>query len=268
MRLIRTLAGKQAEYKKEICHQITAEMVLFIRYLETMYDDVYVGLGDLTNINKRGRRQKSGNKRQTSRRFSRRLGRWAYRMITDMLTYKLGKLGMQRRFALLKEFYTSLKCWRCGTIGQRPKQAQFICVNQLCTWQGNADFNGATNIAKRAVLYFKLTTLVNAKFAKQVSGQGPIVPTTNVRTFSNMSIAGYLAGRPNGNMITRKIRKPVPEDSSLSQEIDEIETGQTEARVSLSKGTELLSNLLVEQSIGEHGRQRLVRSAERIDSVA
>ncbi len=53
--------------------------------------------------------------------LERKPGRWSYRMITDMLTYKLGKLGMQKRFALFKEFYTSQKYWKCGTIGQRPK---------------------------------------------------------------------------------------------------------------------------------------------------
>jgi len=68
-------------------------------------------------------------------------------------------------------------------------------------------------------------------------------------------------------MITRKIRKPVPEDSSMySQEIDEIETGQTEARASWD--AELLSNSLFEQSISKHGWQRSVKSAERIDSVS
>ncbi len=81
-------------------------------------------------------------------------------------------------------------------------------------------------------VHVKLTVRVNTTFTI-VSGQGAIVPTINVRTFSNMSIAGYLAGRPNGNMITRKIRKPVPEDSLVSQEVDEIETGQTEPRVSV-----------------------------------
>ena len=106
--------------------------------------------------------------------------------------------------------------------------------------------------------------MVNAKFAKKVSGQGAIVPVTNSRTGGNMSITSYFDDSPNGNMITRKIRKTVPEDSSIhSQEIDEIETGQTEARVSISKGTELLST----SSTDEHGRRRLVKSAERIGSV-
>jgi len=115
--------------------------------------------------------------------------------------------------------------------------------------------------------HVKLTTMVNTAFT-QVSGQGAIAPTINVRTFSNMSITGYLAGRPDGNMITRKIRKPVPEDSLVSQEIDEIETGQTEARVSFDKDTELSSNSSRDQLIlDEHERRRSVKSAERISSV-
>ena len=109
--------------------------------------------------------------------------------------------------------------------------------------------------------HVKLTITVNDKFTN-VSGQGATVPTNNVRTFRSMSVSGYLAGCPNGNMITRKIRKPVPEDSSISQEIDGIETGQTEARVSLD--AELLSNSSL---VDEHERRRSVKSAERIGSV-
>ncbi|OLS26129.1 MAG: hypothetical protein HeimC2_16190 [Candidatus Heimdallarchaeota archaeon LC_2] len=87
-----------------------------------------------------------------------------------------------------------------------------------------------------------------------------------------MSVARYLPGHPNGNLITRKIQKPVPEDSSIhSQEIDEIETGPTEARVLLSKGTDLLSTSfsdLKNRSCNEHEWRRSVKSAERIGLVS
>ena len=109
----------------------------------------------------------------------------------------------------------------------------------------------------------KLTARVNANFI-HVSGQGGKLPVNNSKTGCNMSIPSYFDDSPNGNMITRKIRQTVPEDGSSFLES---ETGQTEARVSFPKVTELLSNSLVEQSIDEHGRQRLVRSVERIDSV-
>ena len=109
----------------------------------------------------------------------------------------------------------------------------------------------------------KLTAMVNTIFT-HVSGQGAIVPTTNVRTFSNMSITGYLAGCPNEKMITHKMRQTVPEDSSSFLEG---ETGQTEARV--SSDAELLSNSSSNNSwMDEQGWRRLVKSAERIDSVA
>ena len=61
------------------------------------------------------------------------------------------------------------------------------------------------------------------------------------------------------------MRQTMPEDSSISsQEIDEIETGQTEARV--SSDVELLSNSSV-LGLNVHGRRRLVKSVERIGSV-
>ncbi len=101
-----------------------------------------------------------------------------------------------------------------------------ICQNSLVVW---SSLYLMTDSFQEHV---KLTVRLITTFT-YVSGQGAIVSTNNVRTFSNMSIAGYLAGRPNGNMITRKIRKPVPEDSLVSQEVDEIETGQTEPRVSV-----------------------------------
>ncbi len=108
----------------------------------------------------------------------------------------------------------------------------------------------------------KLTARVNTIFT-HVSGQGASVLTTNVRTFSNMSITGYLAGCPNEEMIAHKMRQTVPDDSLVSLEI---KTGQTEARV--SSDAELLSNSSSNNSsMDEHGWRRLVESAERIDPV-
>ncbi len=104
-----------------------------------------------------------------------------------MLGYKTALLGLKKRFEVINESWTSIFCWKCNTKGKRPNQSNFKCVNRNCLWRGNADFNGAINIAKRLVKKWKLTH----KNHIGVRGLGrylPVVPV--IKTGARKSV-GY-----------------------------------------------------------------------------
>ncbi|OLS26463.1 MAG: hypothetical protein HeimC2_14800 [Candidatus Heimdallarchaeota archaeon LC_2] len=190
--LLRELRSERSELKYEISHQLSAEINKYLLSLTDQYD-LWIGIGKLKGI-RRGQRRGNGNKRHRKR-----MHRWAYGQLTWMLEYKLSKSGYKRRFLTIPEGWTSIKCWKCNTKGKRPKQEYFKCKNRTCKWMGNADFNGATNIAKRAAKYFKLTTHLKSSLF-EVSELGSAEPKTmkvfnknNTRGSSNLS--NNLSGR-------------------------------------------------------------------------
>ncbi|OLS23952.1 MAG: hypothetical protein HeimC2_24670 [Candidatus Heimdallarchaeota archaeon LC_2] len=163
------------QQKHEICHQISAEIVQYIKSLECIHGfDIFVSIGKLKGIRKRHRK---GNGRKKIRKS---IHNWAYSKLTKMLEYKLSAEGYKKRFVDVSEAFTSAKCWKCGKKGKRPRQANFYCSNYNCLWRGNADMNGSINIAKRAIDYFQLTDVINKrrnrlftnKHLSKVRGQG------------------------------------------------------------------------------------------------
>lgn len=83
------------------------------------------------------------------------LRNWSYFELQQQITYKAAQYGIEVR--KVNPAYTSQTCSYCGTIGERPKQAVFICSNPDCKCHEiykknkdhclNADFNAARNIA-------------------------------------------------------------------------------------------------------------------------
>jgi putative transposase len=74
---------------------------------------------------------------------------WA--RLLDLTKYKVSDKG--GIVVTVPAPHTSLTCHVCGstTPGQRKNQALFICGDPECGWRGNADFNAANNITRRAV---------------------------------------------------------------------------------------------------------------------
>ncbi|OLS24824.1 MAG: hypothetical protein HeimC2_21300 [Candidatus Heimdallarchaeota archaeon LC_2] len=169
LKLIRDIGNKRSRLKFEINHQLTAELIYFIKYV-AVYFDLYIGLGKLKGI------RKSAIKGKATKNHRKRIHRWAYSQFTDLLEYKLHKIRPIIRFAKVSEAYTSQTCWKCAQRGNRPKQDYFVCRNSSCGWRGHADFNGATNIAKRAASYFDLTP--NLKPFFMTNGESGLSPVS------------------------------------------------------------------------------------------
>ncbi|WP_448572678.1 zinc ribbon domain-containing protein [Trichothermofontia sp.] len=97
-----------------------------------------VALEDLTGI--RGRT----NQRPRSKTERSRPNSWAFDQLRQFLTDKGVKLGVAVRF--VDPRYTSKTCYCCKVSGNRQGK-KFECLNLSCGWIGDADVNGAKNIA-------------------------------------------------------------------------------------------------------------------------
>jgi IS605 OrfB family transposase len=144
--------------------------------------DIYVSLGKLKGIRKNNLR---GNGNKAHRK---RIHKWAFARFTSMLENKMGLLGLSKRFDTVNEAWTSKKCWKCNTQGERPKQSYFICKNLGCSWKGFADMNGAINIAKKLVKNFKLIQI--HQFGK--NGLGKYLPVTSSKIKKKNGKARYM----------------------------------------------------------------------------
>ncbi|WP_405910040.1 RNA-guided endonuclease InsQ/TnpB family protein [Streptomyces sp. NBC_00828] len=73
----------------------------------------------------------------------------AWGRTVELLAYKLARRG-----GILAEVPapgTSQECSQCHTVtpGSRRNQAEFVCNNPACGWEGNADTNAARNVLHR-----------------------------------------------------------------------------------------------------------------------
>jgi IS605 OrfB family transposase len=69
---------------------------------------------------------------------------WAFYQLRQFVTYKAEDAGIP--VVLVDPAYTSQDCHCCGARGQRHA-LQFVCLT--CGYSGDADHNGACNVAKR-----------------------------------------------------------------------------------------------------------------------
>jgi len=104
---------------------------------------VHVVIGDVTAIRKTRYKGDHG-----SRKHRGMLHRWNYSRLVGFLEYKWELAGLDSDyFHQRKEWYTSKTCHACRLANtRRPSQGLFICQNDWCGWQGNADLNAALNI--------------------------------------------------------------------------------------------------------------------------
>ena len=194
-KLLREIRDHRQSLKLEICNQLSAEIVKYIQHLELDLNlDVYIVLGKLKGI------RDSHNKGNGKKQLRKLIHSWSYGTLTSMLQYKLANIGYSKRLLIKKESYTSKRCWKCGTRGQRVTQTKFYCSYDGCYWRGNADLNGAINIAKRGMNYFKLT-----KFFKNFVGVQASLGKSSKRARSSST-------RTTGQVIVLKARKPVSND--------------------------------------------------------
>jgi len=147
-RKLRDLKSKRENIAREYDRFLVRQILDYILHLSEKYC-LYVALGRLRNIRQAARR---GNYR--GRRFRGMIHSWAFARITDSIKHQLAQRGWSvegkgSRFQAVPEVWTSIKCWKCGVIGARPRQNYFSCPS--CGHKTNADRNGAINIAGRLI---------------------------------------------------------------------------------------------------------------------
>ena len=191
---LKKLRNKRSRISLDYDRKLVAELSDYIQDVSIRYN-LHVAIGDIKGIRNRGRK---GNFK--GRKFRKMLNSWSFFRFTEMLKFKMKSFGMERRLLSVRESWTSIMCFKCNTKGIRPKQSYFRCIN--CRWQGNADINGAINIAKRAIKYFKLTP----KNTFGLRGLGRHLPV----------------GRPKAQKLYQKqsVRSPILPRRSVSQQIN------------------------------------------------
>ncbi|MFQ5834183.1 MAG: zinc ribbon domain-containing protein, partial [Candidatus Thorarchaeota archaeon] len=141
---LRSLSEKRGRLSKDYDRKLAKDIAEHIMDLTEKYD-IWVSIGQLRGIRRKARK---GNYR--GRRFRGKIHRWTFARFRDYLQHKLETLGFDpKRFSVVNESWTSIKCHRCGRKGYRPRQNLFVCGS--CGYRENADLNGAINIGRRVI---------------------------------------------------------------------------------------------------------------------
>ncbi|WP_258001566.1 transposase, partial [Fischerella thermalis] len=70
--------------------------------------------------------------------------------LRSFLEYKGVQFGVE--VIAVPTAWTSQTCYQCLHIGLRSGK-RFKCINEACCWSGDADFNGAKNIASIGAVF-------------------------------------------------------------------------------------------------------------------
>ncbi len=128
------IAGREHRFQRDTNHIISKHIVG-----RAVKNKQAIACEDLTGIRERANRQPRA---KTERRRS---NSWAFAQLRSFLAYKCQAAAVP--FLLVNPAYTSQMCHCCLHIGERVGK-RFACVNPACAWRGDADDNGARNIAR------------------------------------------------------------------------------------------------------------------------
>ena len=187
-RKLRILSRRRKQLAIQYDHELTAQLIRWVQRLAHRYR-VYVAIGRLKGI--RNSRRKGDGK---SRKHRRELHRWSFARITEMLCYKLQRLGLSEdQVVAIHETWTSRTCCKCNSRNtERPFQALLLCHD--CGAQLQADINAALNLAFKLIFSLRdevgldqwlIKPLLEGKYAdKSVSSTGRKTSCTR-ESFSN-----------------------------------------------------------------------------------
>ncbi|MFX0061590.1 MAG: zinc ribbon domain-containing protein [Candidatus Hermodarchaeota archaeon] len=147
-RRLKSLRTKRGRIAHQLDHELVNRLLAWVKQLEEKYT-VYIVVGRLKGI----RNNQSFRKGQRTSRYVRReLHQWAYARITELIQYKLYRIGLPaNRLRKVSEAYTSQTCHKGGSRNtRRPFQSLLICAD--CGANLQADINGAMNIALRLIV--------------------------------------------------------------------------------------------------------------------
>ncbi|XFA74394.1 transposase [Thermosynechococcaceae cyanobacterium Okahandja] len=131
--ILQRLSGRERRFQAWVNHTISYRLIQ-----QAKAANQAIALEDLTGIRERT------NQMPRSKMERRRSNSWAFYQLRQFLTYKGVKFGVAVHF--VDSRYTSKTCHCCKVIGNRQGKT-FECLNLSCGWVGDADVNGAKNIA-------------------------------------------------------------------------------------------------------------------------
>lgn len=129
--VLQRLSGKERRFQQWLNHTISKSIIQ-----DALKNNASVAIEDLTGIRERTNQQP---RNKTERRRS---NSWPFYQLGSFLEYKGIKYGVD--VIAVPPAYTSQTCHQCLHIGLRSDK-HFKCGN--CGWNGDADLNGAKNIA-------------------------------------------------------------------------------------------------------------------------
>lgn len=132
--VLQRLSGRERRFQSWVNHTISYRVIQQAKQTHQA-----IALEDLSGIRERT------NQMPRSKTDRRRSNSWAFYQLRQFLTYKGVKFGVDVH--LVDPRYTSKSCHCCGVLGKRQGK-KFECLNLRCGWIGDADVNGAKNIAR------------------------------------------------------------------------------------------------------------------------
>lgn len=129
--VLQRLSGRERRFQQWLNHSISASIIREAKQLNAT-----VAIENLTGIRDRT------NQQPRSKTERRRSNSWAFYQLRQFLEYKGIREGVE--VVAVNPAYTSQTCNQCLHIGLRSDK-KFKCGH--CGWQGDADLNGAKNIA-------------------------------------------------------------------------------------------------------------------------
>ena len=136
--ILQRLSGRERRFQTWVNHTISYRLIQ-----QAKQSNQAIALEDLRGIRERT------NQLPRSKTERRRSNSWAFYQLRQFLAYKGVTFGVDVR--LVDPRYTSKTCHCCKVIGNRQGKT-FECLNLSCGWIGDADVNGAKNIATLGAL--------------------------------------------------------------------------------------------------------------------
>ncbi|MFB2891506.1 RNA-guided endonuclease InsQ/TnpB family protein [Aerosakkonemataceae cyanobacterium BLCC-F50] len=138
-RILKRLSGKERRFQQWLNHNISKSIIQ-----NALKNNAVVAVEDLKGI-----REKT-NQKPRSKTERRRSNSWSFYQLRSFLEYKGIQFGVE--VIAVPPAWTSQTCHQCLYIGLRSDKC-FKCINETCSWSGNADLNGAKNIAAIGVTF-------------------------------------------------------------------------------------------------------------------
>ena len=135
-RHLKRIGKKQSRFQKDINHCISKKIVANAKGTERA-----IVLEDLKGIRTRQRVRRADRQR---------FGNWAFYQLDSFVNYKAGIAGVPVIY--INPHNTSRTCSICGFVSKSNRKSQSIFSCKSCGITLNADFNGAVNIALKAIV--------------------------------------------------------------------------------------------------------------------